>query len=130
MKPSNAQRAIIKKWIKKWRLRLFLGEWYIDLIYKKEPNENNHPGFTITATCDADPVYMRAFVSIYPEFFRLSKKQMEETIVHELSHCHTQSVWNCMKCLHQGELITPDQMRSEIEQLTQRITNIAFQDEW
>lgn len=127
---TPAQRKRAKKWVQKWRHRMFLGEWFLDIAYAKYSSEHSTDNYKVNAICAADPVYMRALITLYPEFWDLTKVDQESCIAHELAHCHTQSVWNCMKALHQGELVTPDQMRCEIEQLTQRITNIAFQQEW
>jgi hypothetical protein len=121
--PSNEQRKWTRKIVEKWRPRLFLGEWFIDLNYQKEDIDSDSRPM---ATCKADPVYMQATIKIYPCFWDHSEYERAHALVHEMIHCHTQSVWNCMLSLHQGELIVPDQMRCEIEQLTQRISNIAF----
>lgn len=126
---TKAQRAWCKKVISKWRGRLFLGEWHIDLAYAKD-DRDMQTGGRPAADCWACPVYLQATITIYPCFWNAPADRREHMLVHEMVHCQTQSVWNCMRSLHQGELITPDQMRTEIEQLTQRITNIAYQQEW
>lgn len=129
MKPTKSQRAWCRKKLELWRPRLFLGEWFIDLKYAHE-DQDMQAGGRPAADCWSDPVYMQATITVYPCFWNSTPDRREHILVHELAHCLTQSTWNCMKALHMGELITPEMMKCENEQLTQRITNIAFQQEW
>lgn len=129
MKATKAQRQFCKRVINKWRSRMFLGEWFIDLVFESA-DMDSQPGGRPSATCWADPVYMQATITVYPCFWNAPIDRRIHMLVHEMAHCHTQSMWNVAKCLHMGELITPDNIRCEIENLTQRIANIAYQQEW
>lgn len=126
---SSLKRKFCKDVISKWRSRLFLGEWFIDLIHATKDHTSD-PKFIPFATCRACPVYMEATITIYPSFWSMPKDRREHILVHELSHCITQSIWNVAESLRNGELCTPTQVRDEIEILTQRIANIAYQQEW
>jgi hypothetical protein len=123
-KIPDSRRAWVKKMIGRWRSRLFLGEWFIDIEYHDDINSK------AAAQCDADPVYMTAKIRIYPCFWYSSRLDREMILVHELCHCITQSAWNCMASLLDGQLVTKNQQQCELERLTQRITNIAFQQKW
>lgn len=114
----------IKRLIEKWRKRLLLNEWYIDVIY---PDEGRClDGREVIASNSANPAYLNMQISIYPAFFEAPEQLQEETLVHELCHALTQPVWDMMESLHNGENVTPKHQRSAIETLTQRLTNIAF----
>jgi len=124
MKPTDKQRREIKRYIKKWRPRLFLGEWYI--VTQHMVNDEN--GWA--ATCDPDEVYFHATISVYPSFWKHRKLEREEIIVHELCHCLTVGSIKMSRDLLEGDLVTAKQIKENNEMLTQRITNIVFNDEW
>lgn len=111
--------------IEKWRPKLFLGEWYFDVLYPPQPHPDSHM-IDAMASISVNHVYMQAEISIYPGFFRAPADVREFAIVHELCHCHTQPMWNMATNLLDGQLITHKQSQEECERLTQRIANIAF----
>lgn len=101
----------------------------LNIAHAKD-NIETQPGGRPAASCWADPVYMQATITIYPCFWNCPQDERTHILVHELAHCHTQSVWNTMRDFGAGVFATPDQVKNQIEQLTQRIANIAFQQEW
>lgn len=129
MKPTEAQRKWCKSVIKKWRPRVFLGEWFIDLAYAKEDLEEQQGGRP-AAECWADPVYKQATITIYPCFWNSPKDRQEFMLIHELVHCQTQAIWNICVDFSNGKYATPQAIHQEIEKLTQRITNMVYQQEW
>lgn len=117
--------------IAKWRPRLFLHEWYLDLHYPKEDIDSDRPNTSVIAEIDTDPVYLTALIRIYPAWMNTEDpKKREWQLVHELVHCLTDSLYNCGLNLLNGTLVLSSDLNSEREQLTQRVTNIAFKGEW
>jgi hypothetical protein len=124
-KITEAQRSWVKKTIEKWRPRLFLGEWHIDIEFPK----GELPGGAI-ANCTSSATYMEATIRISAEFWKEPKDKWEHIVVHELSHCVTSYVSYMLSSTLKGELHAENSIDFQIEQLTQRIANIAYQQEW
>ena len=124
---TKKRRKFVKDTIDHWRRRLFLCEWHLDVAYAKEDQDSEERA---AATCRANPVYMTAEITIYPCFWKHSEIDQRHMLVHELCHCITQSIWNVAKSQHNGFLMSPHVVHDEIEMLTQRISSIAFQEEW
>jgi hypothetical protein len=126
-----ARRKEASSVIKKWKPRLFLHEWYIDLHYPKEDIDSGVVNSVVMADVETNPVYMTALIRVFPSWMNDScSKKRELALVHELAHCLTDSLYNCGLNLLNGTLVLADELNSEREQLTQRIANIAFKDEW
>lgn len=126
---DKAKRRWCRGVVSKWRSRMFLGEWMLNLAYAKEDQEMETGGRP-SASCWADPVYMQATITIYPCFWNGEADERTHTLIHEMAHCHTQRVWNTMRDFAAGVFTTPDHVKQQIEQLTQRIANITYQQEW
>lgn len=129
MKPTDKQRKEVTKIVEKWRRRLFLHEWFVDVSYAKEDIRCDGPG-EVVASIESDPVYKNAEITIYPAWFTRSPKRRELALVHELCHCHTQAVANNMHNMRNGTQVFDHDIRDHIEELTQRMALIAFRDEW
>lgn len=129
MKATKAQRLWCKKKVNQWRPKLFLGEWFIDLTYPIEDKEIQRGGRP-AAECWADPIYKHATITVYLCFWNAPADRREHMLVHELAHLQTQAVWNVMIGMMNGRIYSPEACAEEIEKLTQRIANIAFQQEW
>lgn len=122
---SNKKSSVVRPIIEKWRPRLLLGEWAINLNYP-ESDVDQSGDRTILAYVSADPVYLNATIHIYPAWFDRSDEVREMTLVHELCHCFTQEVWNMMDMQHRGEVVPDRYQREAVERLTQRITNAVY----
>ena len=107
--------------VSKWRKPLFLHEWYFDLHY---PEENLNE--STIADISANPTYLKAHIRIFPLWSDLSPTLREETLVHELLHCHTQRLWDLAQNLLNGVLVPHHSIHDEVELLTQRLTNVVF----
>lgn len=129
--PSDKSRKEVSRYIDKWRSRLFLHEWFIDVDYPKEDLvlDDGRSG-DVLAEVDPDPVYKNARIKIYPAWFRKERKVREFAVVHELCHCHTQEMRGIAGSLKNGVLYHDHQIADANESLTQRVALIAFRDEW
>lgn len=125
MRVTAADRKRVKKWVSKWRPNLFLGEWFITHLFEKIDKNN-----MTLAHIVVDPTYLRANLHYYPNFWTQSKREQEETIVHELAHCLTQRMHDINMDLQNFRMITVPTMNHEWELLTQRIANVALNSEW
>lgn len=114
-----------QQFVKKWRHKLFLGEWHFSFEVAKEDISGDGNG-NVLAEISVNTVYMNAVIKTFPAYYRKSKEIQEHTIVHEMCHCITQDLWDAMDALINGRLITPKQQRDIIERTTQRIANLAF----
>lgn len=97
-----------------------LGEWYTQTGFAVDPDG------TYAATCSPDPVYLSAVITIYPCYWGHTRAQREEIIVHELSHCLTEELYQAAHDMTNGKLVTRDHLNQLRERLTQRITNAVF----
>jgi hypothetical protein len=126
---SKKGRKEVDKILAKWRPRLFLGEWSIDVQFPEEGPDGG-VGYDIVAECYPDPVYMIATIKVHKAWFKHPPKAREFAIAHELVHCHTQELWNIADRQANGYAIPRQMVTEAVERLTQRITNIAFDREW
>lgn len=124
MKPTKKEKKKIKEQIELWRGRLFLHEWFLSVGYSDD--EKYQGPFSVSAEVFTNVVYLKAEVTIFPNFFTLDDNEKERCLVHELCHCLTQESWNTSQDLGNGKLIHFDTIRDRIETLTQRISNVAF----
>lgn len=123
MRPKQNQRNRIKKWIDKWRPRLHLGEWFIDVVYTSESSNSS-------AEISPDPVYLRAVLQIHSGFWNAPIKYQEMILVHELCHCISEETYILHMELLNDRFVTKKSIEDARERLTQRIANVAFRDEW
>ena len=122
--PTKKQIAWVTKTLQTWREHLLLGEWYLHTAYMSDDIEDEH--FLTNATINADPVYLRAKIRIYPAFWKQDKDRRTRTLVHELCHCLTQETWNTTHHISNGNLVNDNTIRDQFERLTQRITNAIY----
>lgn len=122
---SKKDRKRIQKIIEKWRPKLFLGEWFIDIQY---PNEDRPEVgvYEVIAEINADVKYMKALISVYPCWTDKNPLNQEMAIVHELCHCITQEMADIahgqMNGVHYPSHVCTDAW----ERLTQRVCNVAM----
>lgn len=70
--------------VAKWQARLLLDAWKIRVILTTKMGH--------LAECEASPEYLDAVLRFNP--VRLTPENLEETVVHELIHCHTWELWD------------------------------------
>jgi hypothetical protein len=124
-----AIKAEVRRYIEKWRPRLFLGEWFIELLFPEE-DLGSENGYSTLANVCADPTYLNAKIQVFPAFFAAPKDVREHAIVHELCHCLTQEAWDTAGRMRDGGLVNESELTKVVERLTQRIANVAFKNEF
>jgi len=120
VKPTEKQRKEVARYIKKWREGLLLNEWSIDTWFMPEDKDGHAAEVLVEVN------YLRASIRIYPCYWENTRRDREEFIVHELCHCITEEIYEACFDMSQGRMITPKYLEQMREQLTQRISNIAF----
>jgi len=70
--------------VAKWQARLLLDAWKVRVILTTKLGH--------LAECEASPEYLDAVLRFNPA--RLTPENLEETVVHELIHCHTWELWD------------------------------------
>lgn len=129
--PTVLQRSMFMEWIAKWRTRLFLDKWYIDVDYMvNERDPSLKPGFIAHLDINVTEEYFTAHIRVYPAFWELDEKRQEYSVVHELCHCLTEAAFDCVENLLDGKLVTLHEARTENERLTETIAAIVFKGEW
>lgn len=116
--------------LRKWQKRMLLNEWFFEVFYPDQPYEENEQGGITHATVNADPVYLKANVRLYPSWFSAPNDIREQIIVHELAHCMTQELRDLADKLRDGRLVTSLEINEVHERLTQRISFVAIRDHW
>ena len=131
-KPTATQERQLKRWLDKWRSRLFLHEWFVHFDYPEVCPDAHGSDLECLAEVSVDTVYkqMKIKIKIYAAFFKKSLKIQEHALVHELCHAHTQELWDIASSLRNGVMYHDYQIRDSVETLTQRMSIIAFRDEW
>jgi len=125
MKPTDAQKKRISRWVDKWKRRLILNEWNILVRYQMHDLEPDGT-FYVIGQMDDNHVYMKGTLKIFPQFWERTPATQEETIVHELCHCIASEYSQAMADAMAGNLFTPRQRSEMNERLVQRITNAVF----
>lgn len=69
--------------VAKWKARLLLDSWTFRVVLTTKMEH--------LADCEASPEYLDAVLRFNPA--RLTVDNLEETVVHELLHCHTWELW-------------------------------------
>ena len=86
-KPTKADRQFVKDSIDKWRKRMFLCEWFIDVHYATE----DEPDCSAENHVKSD--YLRSEITIYPNFWEAPRDWQEHCLVHELAHILTEPMY-------------------------------------
>lgn len=130
MTPTKKERARIASLLDKWKSRLFLHEWRIELHYDMRQLDGNDNLANCLAEITPNHVYKHATLKLYLEWFRRDAKVQEEALVHELFHCVLKEYENRLAESVRG-IFVPLHLQSDLNEKTvQLLTNIAFQDEW
>lgn len=123
MKPTPQQRAQVTRWVAKWKPRLFLQVYHIEIEFEREPDP----------TDEENPVsitnhfpYLSALIHVRPIFWTESATIQEHAIRHELAHLITAPLANCAESLHNGRHVTRADISNREETLTDWIARIAF----
>jgi hypothetical protein len=124
--PLPEERQRIRDWVEKYRTRLFLHSWFIDIEYPMQDEPADPDGSRTMARVFVSEEYMKARIQIFPYFFERSLYEQEAGICHELCHCLTEQVADSLKTLTSGGMVPEGIQRQEIERLTQWICVIAM----
>jgi hypothetical protein len=111
----------VREMVRVWTPRLLLNEWTIEVLFASENCEDG-----AFAECQSSTMYLDANIIIYPKFWTEPYDKWEDIVVHELVHCLTARVSNMLDSALQGRLYNVRDIEFNIEQLTQRITNVAI----
>lgn len=122
--PTVTDKKFVKETIDKWRKRMFLAEWFIDVSYSDESN----PGCSAENSVNID--YLRSTITIHPNFWDAPRDWQEHALVHELAHIISEPMYKLHIDSLNFKVVTPDHIETLREQLTQRIANMVFQQEW
>lgn len=115
----------IKRLVNKWRPILFLGEWDIQHRYISSDGPESQNGKIAAAEISVNYPYKSALIKTYRNFWESTFDDQDSMIAHELSHCHTQELWDFCTNFQNGKYHTPDEVWRAVETLTQRISIIA-----
>ena len=116
----------------KWQPELFLHDWFFELLFPDEPfnGEKEVDKRTTLASISVDPVYQKAWISIYPSWFKAPSDVREHAMVHELCHCLTQRIWDLSGVFRDGGMVSERELSDSIENLTQKISYVAMRGRW
>lgn len=114
-------RAEAGRILERWRRRLLLNEWTIDVDWMTQDAQDG-----VYATIFPDCVYKHARIQIRPRWCRQGRKEREAALVHELAHCLVQGLAQLGLDLRAGKLVTEEQHTRAVETLTQRIVNAVL----
>lgn len=78
----------------------------------------------VAASIDTEEDYQRIHITIYPLFFRESRQQQREYILHEFCHMVTHGLVHLLDEFKRGNLVTPQQVKFECERATSRMALI------
>lgn len=126
MKETKRKKSQAGKIVDRWRPRLLLNEWFIDLIYPEDACVDDGGGYNALAEIDVNTVYLKAQIKVFPAWFKAPADVREFAIVHELCHIITWTAKDAMNSMLNGVMISNREQHDMIETMTQRVTNAVF----
>ena len=80
-------KAIINKYLKKWKCNLFLGMWTINFNIRDYLGSATQDGYSTAARIDTSWKYFTADLDFsYIQLKDMEEKEIEKIIIHELLH--------------------------------------------
>jgi len=80
-------KAVIRKYLVKWKSNLYLGMWKIDWNIRDYLGAARDEGYSTTATCDTSWKYFTADIDFsYVQLKDMEESEIEKIIIHELIH--------------------------------------------
>lgn len=119
MKPTDKQKAEVRKYLKKWQPKLFLHQWQFDISYH---DDQEHNGAKINMQAE----YKAALIEIHMDFFNFTKEKREEVILHELCHCIIQPIITLACSAADGFGVSQREIDWHKESVTQNIATALF----
>lgn len=90
------------------------------ITYKTEPC----PDGNFAAEIKVEEDYQRVTFYFYPSFWKYSRREQAEYILHEYCHLLTEPLTSLVDSLRRGELNTLEHRRVQVERSTSMITNL------
>lgn len=118
-KPTTYQQKQVLASVKKWQKRLILEHYAITVLFEKSDDAEDPQTL---AEIFVSNRYKRASIYIYPKFFKQTKEEREDTIVHELSHILTAPLCAIANKLHGGEAVYENEYRDANESSTEAVS--------
>lgn len=110
----------IERYARKWRHRLLLSGWTINIVFEDEPCVDD--ALTL-AVVSSTPTYYEIHINIYPPFWSKPVHEQERIILHELVHWYS---INLKQLALQKRRAKLEIVQYETERLTEGITNIIW----
>lgn len=125
---DEAQRASVYAWVEKWRGKLLLPAWGIEIVFEEDPfDEDDVEGEDTYAKICVRPRYLEGTLSIYPHFWTLQgDAEFEKTIIHELIHCLIYPLELLIQRGQDGKLVSRDEMSDVGENATEMFAEIVW----
>lgn len=122
---SAADKRRVARWVLLWQKRLLLDGWQVtvEAAYEPCPTDEDVELSITLAGATALPNYLSVAVTIYPAFWKCTRAEQQQTIVHELVHALTERTRQLMLS---SKLNDPEAVEHENEQLTEWIAQIAL----
>jgi hypothetical protein len=117
--PSPKLRTEALRFLNQAKRDLFLHEWNVEVFFA--PTADAEPG--VIAHVDADPVYLNARITVYPDYATLSPDRRQHSLTHELVHLLVAELGELLQRQASGLFVSETTATAAIERLTQRITN-------
>jgi len=109
----------VYKLVEKWRCKMMLESWDIDVVISKD--RTCYQGGA--ATCKSDPIYKNALITIYQSSFE-KPNNLEHIIIHELAHCITEPLYLICFDLLNAKFRTHIEIENHREILTEHIAKM------
>jgi len=122
-------KKLCLKYLKELKNLYFTDEYKIIITYK-DKDENIKNDFTVNISILPDVVYLRLYIKIYPNMFRIWKQNGNEELLkslnHEMAHTLTEPLYLLSCDLLDGKLVTNKHLEEVRERQTQRIAGIIY----
>jgi len=91
MKPRTVKqlKAVVGKYVRKWKQKLWLHMWHIDCVYRTyvRPSEDTPDGMTVTASTRSAWMYFTATIDFsIDQLADMEENDIEKIVIHELLH--------------------------------------------
>jgi hypothetical protein len=126
---NKRERDRINGWIAKWKPRLLLDNWGIQVEYKGEDSDGKRSdGEAVLTAAEivVDHRYKEARILVYPMLFTRPVAYQHSTIVHEMLHIATDELRTALSAGVRKGAISAKSRDDLSEGITEYVTKVMF----
>lgn len=118
--PTTAEKRRVNQLFDELQFMFNVQNYDRAITFKSEPSENGN----FCAEIKMEEDYQRITFFFYPSFWKYTKREQAEYILHEFCHVLTQPLTDLVDAYARGEFNTREHRRIQVERSTSMIMNL------